>query len=184
MRTPPRRTPCRRAESADGAPGPKSDVAVAALAEGGDQDREGSRGDERSPETLDRPGADERHLAPGKATQERAEREHGKACHEDSPSAEEIGRSATQQQKAPENERIGPDHPLEGALGEAEIHLDRGKRDVHDHDVEHDHELHHAQEGECESLALVGDTHRVHPFVDLVTHRGQRRSASPRGRSR
>ncbi len=54
----------------------------------------------------------------------------------------EVGRAAAEEEEAAEDQRVGADHPLEVLLREPEVELDRRQRDVHDRDVEHDHELH------------------------------------------
>jgi hypothetical protein len=46
-----------------------------------------------------------------------------------------------QQQEAAEHEAVRDDDPLQGALPDAEILLDRGQGHIHDRNVEHDHEL-------------------------------------------
>ena len=63
------------------------------------------------------------------------------ADDEDAPAAEQVRRAAAEQQEAAEHERVRVDDPLQAALGEAEVALDRRQRDVHDRGVEHDHEL-------------------------------------------
>ena len=75
--------------------------------------------------------------------------------------AQHVGGAAAEQEEPAEHEGVGADHPLEVALGEAEVDLDGGERDVHDRDVEDDHELDHAQEREGQPLAAVGVDHRA-----------------------
>jgi hypothetical protein len=41
---------------------------------------------------------------------------------------------------------------LQGALLDAEILLDRGQGDIHDRDIEHDHELRRARQREDDSF--------------------------------
>ena len=129
------------AEAADRAPDAERDVPLTAFREGGHQDRERCRRDRGCAEALNRAGADQRRLGPGETAQQRPDREQDQADHEDAPAAEQVGRAAAQQQEAAEDERVGGDHPLEVRLRESEIRLDRGECDVHDRDVEHDHEL-------------------------------------------
>src|ERR1043166_280873 len=57
------------------------------------------------------------------------------------PATEEVGQASTEQEHAAEEQRVGGDHPLEALLREMKVGLDRGESDVHDRDVEHDHEL-------------------------------------------
>src|SRR5262249_49911616 len=47
------------------------------------------------------------------------------------------------------------DDPLQGALPDVEIPLDRGQGDIHDRDVEHDHKLRHAYQKEDDSFVGV-----------------------------
>ena len=129
------------AEAADCAPNAERDVPLPALGEGGHQDRKGGRRDRGRAEPLDRPGADQRGVVPGETAQERADREQDEAGHEDPAPAEQVGCAAAKEQEASEDECVGGDHPLQVRLREAQIRLDRGKCDVHDRDVEHDHEL-------------------------------------------
>ena len=81
--------------------------------------------------------------------------EDDEAGEEDAPPSEQVGGAPAEQQEAAEEQRVCADDPLEVLLREAEVGLDRGKRDVHDRDVEHDHELHGAKQGEREPLCVV-----------------------------
>jgi hypothetical protein len=54
---------------------------------------------------------------------------------------------------------------LQGALPDAEIVLDRGQGDVHDRNVEHDHELRRARQDEDHFLVCVRlDSHCGFPL--------------------
>ena len=86
-------------------------------------------------------------------------REHDEADEEDPPAAEQVGGAAAEQQEAAEDERVGADHPLEVLLREAEVDLDRGQGHVHDRDVQHDHELHHAEKRECRPFSSCRGHH-------------------------
>ena len=68
----------------------------------------------------------------------------------------QVGGPAAQQQEARECQRVGVDHPLEVGGREAEVAADRGQRDVHDRDVEDDHELRGAAQHEGPELSAVG----------------------------
>ena len=84
---------------------------------------------------------------------------------EHAPPAEQVGGAPAEEEEAAEDERVGADHPLQVLLREPEVDLDRGQRDVHDRDVEHDHELHDAEERECPPVAICGEaSHRNPPF--------------------
>jgi hypothetical protein len=131
----------RGAEAADRAPDAERDVPLAAFREGGHQDRERRRRDRRGAEALDRASSDQRRLRPRETAEKRADRERDQADHEDAPAADDVRDASAEQEEASEDERVGGDHPLQVGLREVEIRLDRGKSDVHDRDVEHDHEL-------------------------------------------
>ena len=81
---------------------------------------------------------------------ERGGREQAEPGQEHAAAAEQIAHPAAEQQEAAERERVGVDDPLEAVGGEAEIGLDGGQRDVHDRDVEDDHELRDGEDGEGE----------------------------------
>ena len=123
------------------APHAEGDVPLTPLAEGGDDDRERGRGEQCAAEALQRPGDDQRSFRPGEPGKQRAEREHRDACHEQPPASEQVGKAAAQEQHPAEQDRVGGDHPLQALLGEMEVVLDRGQGDVHDRDVDDDHEL-------------------------------------------
>ena len=82
-----------------------------------------------------------------------ATREDDEAGEEDATASEQVGGAPAEQQEAAEEQRVGADDPLEVLLREAEVGLDRGKGDVHDRDVEHDHELNGAKERERQPLS-------------------------------
>ena len=132
----------RGAEAADRAPDAERDVPLAALGEGRREDRERRRRDHRRAEALERARRDQRRLRPGEAGEQRGEREHDEADQEQAPPPEQVGRAPAEQQEAAEDERVRADHPLQVLLREPEVDLDRGQRDVHDRDVQDDHELH------------------------------------------
>ena len=80
----------------------------------------------------------------------------GDADEEDAAAAQHVGGPATEQQEPSEDQGVGADHPLEVLLREPEVALDRGKSDVHDRDVEDNHELDDTQEREGQPLTAVG----------------------------
>ena len=143
------------ADAADRTPRAEGDVALTALAEHGGQDREGGRGDRGRTEALECAGGDERALTPGEAAQQRPDREDDEPDHEDAPATEQVGEAAAEQQEATEDEGVGRDDPLQVLLRESEVGLDRGQRNVDDRDVQHHHELHHAEQQQGDPLAPV-----------------------------
>ena len=114
-----------------------------------------------APKPLEGSGDDQRFVAPGEAGEQRGDAEDDEAGDEQPSSAEEIGGAAAEQQEASEEQRVGADHPLEVLLRETEVDLDRGKRDVHDRDVQDDHELHRGEQGERQPLALGRFDHQI-----------------------
>ena len=147
------------AEAADRTPDAERDVALLAFGEGRHEDRQRGRGDDRRAEALDGTGADQRRLVPRERREERGRREHDEADQEHAPAAEEVGRAPAEEQEAPEDERVRADHPLEVLLREAQVDLDRREGDVHDRDVEHEHELDDAQERQRQPLVVSGSNH-------------------------
>ena len=131
------------------------EVALAALRECRHQERE-RRGSEQCPaEPLQPAECDQRPLGPGEAAQQRARGEQRQAGDEEPSAPEQIGDPAAEQQRPAEENRVGGDHPLQVRLREAEIRLDRRQRDVHDRDVENDHELGGDDERQCTPAPFV-----------------------------
>ena len=135
------------------------DVAVAALAERRHQERERGRGEQRATEALQGAEGDERGLRPGESAEERARREHGEARDEEAAPAEQVAEPAAEEQRATEEDRIRGDDPLQARLRKAEVGLDRRQRDVHDGDVEDDHELCGHDEGQGAPAPLRPSSH-------------------------
>jgi hypothetical protein len=73
--------------------------------------------------------------------QEGAEGEDGQTGDEESATSEQVGEPAAEQERPAEQDRVCGNDPLQARLGKTEIALDRGECDVHDCDVEDDHEL-------------------------------------------
>jgi hypothetical protein len=120
-------------------------------AKGHGEDREGGRRDERRPETLQYPGADQELGGSRYAASSEAD-ENIVSPVSSTRRRPEVGHPAAEQQEPAEHEAVPDDDPLQGALPDAEILLDRGQRDVHDRNIEHDHELRRARQDEDHSL--------------------------------
>jgi hypothetical protein len=114
------------ARRADGAPDAEGGVALAALREGGHQDRERRRGHQRGADALRGAGGDQGRLARRQPGDEGRGGEHGDADHEDPAPPDQVGDAASQQQQAAEGKRVGAHDPLEILLREPEVHLDGG----------------------------------------------------------
>ena len=82
------------------------------------------------------------------AARQRGEPEQDQRHDEHPALPEVIGRAAAEHQEAREGDRVRVDDPLQVGRGEAEARLDRGQRDVDDAQVEDDHELGHAADGQ------------------------------------
>ncbi len=152
---------CRGTEAADSAPDAERDVPLTAFGEGRHQDRERRRRDRRGAEALDRTCSDQRGLGPGEPAEQRADREHDQADHEDSPASEQVRGAAAQEQETAEDERVRGDHPLQIRLREVEVGLDRRKSHVHDRDVQHDHELDGAEKRQSEPFQVGRCNHHA-----------------------
>ena len=117
---------------------------------------QGERGGEheRAADALQRAREVERERRAGEPAQHRGDREDDEADHEHEPPADAVGERAARQQQRGERERVGVDHPLQvGEVG-AEVALDRGQRDVHDRDVEQQHECRRADGDQGPPLAV------------------------------
>jgi hypothetical protein len=73
--------------------------------------------------------------------------------------SEEVGGTAAEEQESAEDERVRADHPLQVLLRESEVGLNRRQGDVHDRDVEHDHELDDAEKRQRPPLPFRRRTH-------------------------
>ena len=91
-------------------------------------------------DALDEPGRDQHPLGLGECAEQRGEDEDGQAGEKDPALADQVAEPPDQQQQPSEWDQVGVDDPGEAALTESEVVLDRGQRDVHDRDVENDHQ--------------------------------------------
>jgi hypothetical protein len=131
----------RAAGAGDRAPDAQRPVALGAVAEGGRDDRERRRRDDRGAEALGGAGGDQLALGRREPGEQRGDPDQQQAGHEDAPATEQVGGAAAEQEEAAEGEDIGVDDPGQVFLGEVERPADRGQRDVDDRGVEDDDEL-------------------------------------------
>ncbi len=89
---------------------------------------------------------------------------------EDPAASQLVRHPPAQHQESPEEQRIGIQDPEQVHLREMQAPLDRGQRDVHDRDIQDDHELRHADDRQCEPLPRVG-LHRSSSFAVARAHR-------------
>jgi hypothetical protein len=105
---------------------------------------------------LDEPGDDQFPLPVGEAAESRGDRERGEARDEDLLRAYEVAYPPSKEQEATKRNEIRVDYPGKGGLGEVELALDGGERDVHHCGVEHDHELPYAKDHKSDPAAPLG----------------------------
>ena len=138
----------RAAGAGDRAPDSERPVALAALRERREDDRQRRGRDHRAAETLRAAGDQQRRLRLRQPAGERRAREQRDAGHEQATTTESVGRAPAEQQEPSEEQRVGVEHPRQVLVGEADVALDAWQRDVHDARVEHHHELDHRDDGE------------------------------------
>jgi len=149
---PPRSAP---AGAPHGAPRAEGAVALGALAEGGAEDRQRGRGDDRSAEPLNAAGRDQHPASRSQAAGQGSEGKEEQPADEDPAPPEQVGRAAAEEEEAGERQRVGAHDPLELVAAEVELAPDRGQGDVDDRHVEDDHELRGAAQHEGPEVAAV-----------------------------
>jgi hypothetical protein len=155
----------RRAADRDCRPHGKRAGTLGALLEGGRDDRERGGRDQRGAEALQRPRPDQHALAAGEPIEERGAGEDDEADQEKALAAQQVAKAAAEEQEAAEDEGVGVDDPLQTAVGEVEVRLDRRQGDVHDRRVEDDHELRQADEDEDDPRVGGGASHGCTPSL-------------------
>ncbi len=120
--------------------GPGTDRGAALLRrEGGDDDRQRARSDERAGRALQRASGDQHVDRRGSRTQQGEQAERGDARREDATLAVDVAERAADQDQRPQREQIGVRHPLLRREAAAEVALDRGQGDVDDRAVDRGH---------------------------------------------
>jgi hypothetical protein len=119
-----------------------------ALGERGHEQGQARRGEQRAAEPLERAERDQGARRPREPAEGGADDEDEDAEREDAPASEEVCDPPAEQQESAEDDRVRGDDPLEPVLGEAERALQGVQCDVHDRDVEDDHELRDDDESE------------------------------------
>ena len=103
---------------------------------------QGQRGGEhhRAAGALNAAGDVQHERGLGDPADQRGDRENDEADREDHAAAQAIGERPGRQQQGAQRQRVGVDHPLQ--VGEARMQsgLDPRQRDIHDRDVEQQHE--------------------------------------------
>ncbi len=112
----------------------------------------------RAADALEEPRADQHRLALREAAEHRGDDEDGQAVEQDRPAADQIAQPPGEQQQPAERDQVGIHDPREARLREAQIVLDRGQGDVHDGDVEDDHQHADAEHVQRDPpVAVAGD---------------------------
>ena len=107
---------------------------------GGDQGQRGRR-DDRAADSLQCAGGQQPCLGGGEPASQRRYREQDDPGDEHAAPAQDVTGPAAQQQQAAEGQRVGVHDPFQARARKPERMLDMGKRDVHDRRVKHHHQL-------------------------------------------
>jgi hypothetical protein len=135
------------------APGGDSGAALGALELLGDQ-RQRGREHRGATDPLEAPREVEEGRVGSQAAEQRSEREHPDADHEQPPPPEAIGERAHGQREGGEEQRVGVHDPLQPSEIGVEVPLDVGKRDVDDGDVQQQHERRQADREQTPPLTF------------------------------
>jgi hypothetical protein len=91
-------------------------------------------------DALQEPGGDQHLPARRQPAQRGREREHDQTRQENATPGHQVTEPAGEQQQAPERDQVRVDHPGQPGPGEAQLALDRRQGDVHDRDIQNDHQ--------------------------------------------
>ena len=122
----------------------------------------------RAADSLQAAGEVERERVRGEPREERGGREGGEPDREDELAAQPVGQRPRHQRERGQGEDVGVDHPLQVGQARAEVTLDLGQRDVHDRDVEQEHERRDRDGYQCPPFTSHFATSVVHRSVVLV----------------
>ena len=139
--------PERKSDRRDAHPDPDRRRPLSRMERGRDDRKRGGQ-DKRRSESLCGACSDQHAPAAGEGAGERADREYDETEHEDLAAADKVGELAGREQQHCERQRVGVDGPLELGEPDPELALDRRQRNVHDRQVDVDHqqrEREHAQ---------------------------------------
>jgi hypothetical protein len=142
------------ADAGQRAPDAERDVALTPRREGDREQRKGGGREQRRADALHGADGDERSGGTGEPAGERRCPEQREAGEEHAAAPEQVARAPAEQQQATEGKRVGVDDPLQPVSREPEVGLDRGQCDVHDRDVEDDHELGDGEDGQGEPFGV------------------------------
>jgi hypothetical protein len=135
-------------DSRHGAPDPERTRPLGWFLERHGEDGQRGGGQHRRAQALQGARTDQHELVLRQGAHQAGTGEEQQTEHEDASAPEQVCGAAAQEQEAAEGQGVGIDHPLQARCGEAEVALHRGEGDVHDGQVEDDHELAHTHEGQ------------------------------------
>jgi hypothetical protein len=119
---------------------------------------------------LRRAGPDEHGAGSGQAARQRGHREHRQPDQQRAARTDHVGEPATQDHQATEDEGVGGHHPGQSRAAQLELRADARERDLHDRDVDDQHELGGSEQRQQEPAPLsMADRHLVR-----VSHRDLR----------
>lgn len=148
--------PERGRRAGNRSPQPEGAGAFGPSGEVGRDERERGRRGERRPQPLDGPRPEQPARGRGEPADQRGHAEQRDAGDEDPAAADDVPRPPAEQEQPAEGDGVGVEHPGQALGGEAERVVDLGERDVHDGDVEDQHELAEQQGGEYEAGPVPG----------------------------
>ncbi len=136
---PPRTGPIGDGDTAHRPEDAEGDPSVPA-AEGVREESERCREHDRPADALEAAGEDEEERTGGDAAQERADGERDDADGEHEPPPEQVGEGSRREEEGGERQGVGVEDPLKVRQRGMEGVLDRREGDVHDREVEEQHE--------------------------------------------
>jgi len=131
--------PDSHGQSGDRAPDPEGDAAILAPERLGQQRQRHSEHD-RPADALQRPGELEHESAARQAAHQRRGGEYDQADDVEQAPSVHVGQAAGRQQEGGQAQRVGVHDPLQAGEARVQRTLDVRQRDVHDRDVQQQHE--------------------------------------------
>ena len=132
-----------------------------ALGEGGGDQRQRGRGDQRPAGALHRAGGEQKRLAAGEPAGQRRGGEQHQPGDEHAAAAQPVPGPPAEQQQPAEGQRVRVDHPLQARPGKAQRPLDVRQRNVHDRRVQHHHQLRRGQHQQGQARAALAAARRA-----------------------
>ena len=126
---------------------------LGAFGEAGGDERQRGRGDDGGARALHDARGDQQHWVLGQPAGQAGQRERDQARDEHAPPAEQVSGPAAEDEKAAERDGVSRHHPLHRIGGHMQFALNRGQRDVHDAEIEDDHERGDEDQGQLQRPA-------------------------------